>query len=1092
MRPSPRLRRLRRALLISAIVLTAGPIRAEQPAVDRSPGDEPWQNHQVFGINKMEPHAGSFPYRSLAAALVDAPERSRFFQSLDGLWAFHWARRPADAPDGFEQPGFDDRAWDSIPVPANWEVEGYGHAIYLDERYPFEAEWPRVPLNYNPVGSYRRSFELDPAWLDPVRPDAGDRVIFHVGGARSALYVWINGHFVGYSEGAKTPAEFDVTERLVPGTNHVALRIIRWSDASYLESQDMLRMSGIERGIHLRAMPTVGPRDLFVHADFDPDDGRGLLQVDIELENLSSEPQPARLQVRLVDPRSGLDLWGGRVDTLIAPGSGEPISLKTEIPDIRPWTAESPELYTLLVEHFADPADRKPSSVLKEDIGFRRIEITGGQLKVNGRPITIRGVDRHETHPETGHVVSLETMLQDIRLMKRNNINAVRSAHYPNDPRWYDLADRYGLWVVDEANIESHPLAIREDTQLGNEMSWLPAHLERTRRMVERDKNHPSIIIWSLGNEAGEGKVFEATYQWIKDRDPSRPVQYEPAGTAGYTDIYCPMYPPIERLTRYAETDPDRPAIMIEYAHAMGNSVGNLADYWQAIDAYPSLQGGFIWDWVDQSLAFTDDKGRRYWAYGHDYHPDLPTDGNFLNNGLVDPDRNPHPHLHEVKKVYQPVRWTVLDLAARRFEVRNRYDFQDLDHLRLGWVLRRDGGVIDQGDLDELLAAGRELGPIPAGETVPFELPGLDKRLGDPGLYHLTLTASQSEADPMIPIGHEVAWEQFELGRVGEEVTLPKTEDEPLTLRESDTAWIAENPSCRIEIDKEDGEIRSLTFQGREMLRDGPRPNFWRPPTDNDLGNGMHEWAAVWRQAGETRRPTHADVVADGGDGEIEARVVYELAEVGQMHWIYTFEPGCAFEIHQALQLEDGVELPKLPRLGTQLTLPGTFRFMEWLGRGPHESYADRKTSARVGHWKGPVDEQFHRYSRPQETGNKTDVRWVSLQDSDGYGWRARPGSDTDLLSTSAWPFPMDDLDFAPAAKGAESASGLVPVTSKHGAELMIQDLVTWNVDAGQMGVGGDTSWGRPVHEPYTLPPKDYTYVVRFEPFGPAPASDGP
>lgn len=607
-------------------------------AIDRGtrhrPSAQLWEDHRRFGIGKLPPHAVPYQHASRAAALRDDPSLSPFFRSLDGLWRFHWAGSPGDAPEGFELPGFDDRGWDEIPVPANWEVHGFGRPIYLDERYPFEALWPRVPRDHNPVGSYRRSFSVDDSWI-------GRRIRLSFGGVRSAMTVWVNGRRVGYSQGAKTPAEFDITDEIVPGDNTLALQILRWSDASYLESQDMLRMSGIERGVSVFALPTVQVADLFARATLDDDYRTGRFDLTVGVVNQGATAGRFRVRYELLDDRSELRpvLRGGEAVEL-APGARVDVDLGGRIADVRRWTAETPELYTLLIE-LVD-ASGTVISVAREEVGFRRVEVRDGQLRVNGQPLTLRGVNRHETHPETGHVVDEATMLEDIRLMKRSNVNAVRSAHYPNDPRWYDLTDRYGLWVIDEANIESHPLAISEETQLGDEMSWLPAHLDRTRRMVERDKNHPSILAWSLGNEAGHGALFEATAAWIRERDPDRPVLYEPAGESTYVDLVTPMYPPIERIVEYAERRPERPLMMIEYAHAMGNSVGNLADYWRAIDAYPTLQGGFIWDWVDQSLAYVDDGGRRYWAYGHDYHPDLPTDGNFLNNGLVDPDRRPH------------------------------------------------------------------------------------------------------------------------------------------------------------------------------------------------------------------------------------------------------------------------------------------------------------------------------------------------------------------------------------------------------------------------------------------------------------------
>ena len=1062
--------RLRRRALLLASALWTLVWLAEAAEPDRTPGSEPWQDHTVFAIGKLPPHATGFSYTSAEAALVGRPDSSPFRLSLDGLWQFHWARRPADAPPGFEREEFDDRSWDTLPVPANWEVEGYGHAIYLDERYPFEAEWPRVPLDYNPVGSYRRTFEVPDTW-------AGRRIRLTVDGARSALTVWVNGRRIGYSEGAKAPAQFDITEVVRPGTNLVALRILRWSDASYLESQDMLRMSGIERGVRVEALPPIRIADFFARASLDDTYRDGLLSLDVDAVNES--PDDASLEVRyvLLDEANGLaEVAAGRERLELATGERRRLTFDTRVPRVRAWSAETPALYVLLIA--VRGAGGEALAVQRDEIGFRSVEVEGGQLRVNGQPIVLRGVNRHETHPETGHVVDRETMLRDLRLMKRSNINAVRSAHYPNAPEWYDLTDRYGFYVIDEANIESHPLAIREETQIGDTESWIPAHLERTRRMVERDKNHPSILIWSLGNEAGEGRVFEATYAWIKDRDPTRPVQYEPAGKAAYTDIYCPMYPPIERLIEYAESDPERPLIMIEYAHAMGNSVGNLADYWRAIEAYPELQGGFIWDWVDQSLAFVDAEGRRFWAYGHDYHPDLPTDGNFLNNGLVDPDRVPHPHLAEVKKVYQPVRFRAADLERGRFVVENRYSFRDLGHLALTWSLAEDGAEVASGHAP--------LPPVPPGEEAGIEIDWRAHVRGGDRERHLTLSARSRFPEPLVPVEHEVAWEQLELPAVS--APLPagaapvvKADDAPplLSLSEEPERIRARGSAFELTFSRRSGEIERFDYLGQELIVAGPRPNFWRPPTDNDLGNGMHEWAAPWRDAGPGRELLSFEVHAAGGRSA-HLTASYRLPSVeGELTLDYRIAADGTVRVEQRLEL-DSTDLPKIPRVGTALTLPHALRSVSWFGRGPHESYADRKTSARVGRWAGPVDEQFHRYSRPQETGNKTDVRWMAVTDEHGVGLLA---VGLPLLSASTWPFAMEDLDFVPGAKGSESASGLVPVTSRHGAELEPRAFVTWNLDLAQMGVGGDTSWGRPVHEPYTLPAQGYTLTYLLVPF---------
>ena len=1065
-------------ILVVASVASSGaeePARPEDaPSAKIEAGHQPsanvWEDHRIFGIGKLPPRATGFPYASRDAALRDERDRSQFVRSLDGIWDFLWVPRPSDVPDGFSAERFDAADWRRIPVPGNWEVHGFGHAIYLDERYPFDATWPRVPHDHNPVGLYRRSFEVDAGWT-------GRRIWLRFGGVRSAMFVYVNGQRVGYSQGAKTPAEFDVTDVVRPGRNLLALKIIRWSDASYLESQDMLRMSGIERSVELVAVPEVRVADFFARASLDDAYRDGMLTLEVDVVNESAATENLDIRYSVLDERDAYRVvLSGRTSKKLEAGENADVVFDGRLTDVRRWTAETPNLYTLLIE-IRNQAGRT-TSVVRDDIGFRRVEIQGGQLKVNGRAITVRGVNRHETHPETGHVVNVATMRRDIELMKRNNINAVRSAHYPNDPIWYDLTDRYGLYVVDEANIESHPLAIDEETQLGNEMSWLPAHLDRTRRMVERDKNHPSIIIWSLGNEAGEGAIFEATYRWIKARDPSRPVQYEPAGKAAYTDIFCPMYPPIERLVAYAQTQPERPLIMIEYAHAMGNSVGNLVDYWRAIDRFDALQGGFIWDWVDQSLARIDDQGRRFWAYGHDYHPDLPTDGNFLNNGLVDPDRNPHPHLHEVKKVYQPIRISALDVSAGRFEVENRYSFRTLDHIGLQWILQEDGLEVASGDVD--------LGTVPPGarQTFAIDIRASDRRPARD--HHVTISARSVHPDGLVPIGHEIAWEQFELPARSQQVQATDTDAPPaaprsasLRLVETDQGWRIEGDELEIVFARDRGELTHFRYRGKTLIREGPRPNYWRPPTDNDLGNGMHEWAAPWRDAAETRVLEHVEAAITAG-GVVEVVSRFRLPAVdGIVTMRYRIEGDGRLEVDQRLDVGSR-ELPKIPRVGTRLLLPAGLRFATWFGRGPHESYSDRKTSARVGRFSAPVGALFHRYSRPQETGNRTDVRWMSLVDEDGVGLLAVGDA---MLSTSAWPFATDDLDFVPGARGSESASGLVPVTSRHGAELIERDFITWNLDAAQMGVGGDTSWGRPVHPAYSIAAADQHYRFCVIPF---------
>lgn len=1016
---------------------------------------EPWEDHTIFGINKLAPHATFFPYSSREAALADNMAGSPNYMLLNGMWDFNWQRSPKDRPEGFEQPSFDAHGWDRISVPGNWEVEGYGYPIYLDERYPFDTTWPDAPKDYNPIGSYRRTFTLPDGW-------AGRQVFLHVGAAKSSLDVWLNGAKVGFSQGAKTPAEFDLTPYLVDGENLLAFQIRRWTDASYLESQDMLRISGIERDVYLFATPKQHIFDFHAKPGLSADFTEGRFELDVTLEDYAGEDTAVSVSYELLDPARGMA--SVLSDEAKANGS-KTVSLRGVVEAPRLWSAETPNLYTLLVT--LRDARGQALEVVRDDIGFRRIEIRGGQLLVNGKAITIRGVDRHETSPHTGHVVSRASMEQDIRLMKQFNINAVRSSHYPNDPYWYDLTDKYGLYVVDEANIESHPLAISAETQIGNEMSWLPAHLDRTQRMFERDKNHPSIIIWSLGNEAGEGRVFEETYRWLKENDGTRPVQYEPAGTEHYTDIFAPMYPPIERLVKYAESGPDRPAIMIEYAHAMGNSVGNLQDYWDAIEKYDVLQGGFIWDWVDQSLEYTNDKGVKYWAYGKDFHPDLPTDGNFLNNGLMNPDRVPHPHAFEVKKVYQPIRFHVVDAAAGTFAVENRFDFIDIRKYDLHWRLEADGELVREGFLPMPSVVPSQTQEI----TVDYgELPAASRKE-----YFLILSARTQQAEPLLPVGHEVAFGQFAVPvqKPSDSAAVPEGAYE---VTATDTAVTFKGAAATFTFSPETGWLTQYSVDGRNLLTAPLRPNFWRAPTDNDLGNNMQDWAAVWQTAAD-RLVLESFDVSHGTTPSIVATYRFD-SMAGQLTLTYRMKAEGALEVINDLTLPTEGGLPNLPRYGMQLVMPGDYVYQSWFGRGPHESYADRKTSARISLYRKDVRQNDHYYIRPQENSNLTDVRWMALLDGRGAGLLA---VGQQPLSASAWPYLQADIDFAPG-DGSASASGLVPVTTKHAIDVPVRDLVTVNIDHKQMGVGGDTSWGRLVHPEYTIPAKPYRYSFQLVP----------
>lgn len=1009
-------------------------------------------NHKKFEENKLAPRATFFASEDRN---IDEKENSKRFMSLNGDWKFHWTKDPKQRPTAFQNESFDDSDWTNIPVPANWEVEGFGHAIYLDERYPFTTKWPEAPNDYNPVGTYRKEIHLTKEYLS-------QDIVLHFAAAKSAMYVYINGEYVGYTQGSKTPAEFDITEFVKEGENLIALQMFRWSDASYLESQDMLRMSGIERDVYLYTKPKIFVSDYHTNTNLDDKYVNGISHNTVSITNNSTTSAKRQVLLEILDGENSIFTDSKKID--IPANNVIEISSETLIKNVKQWSAEKPDLYILNIS-LTDEVNPNNNQFIKKNIGFKRVEIKNSQVLFNGKAIYIRGVDRHETDPFTGHVVSRVSMEKDIKLMKQNNINAVRSSHYPNDPFWLDLCDKYGLYVIDETNIESHPLAINENTQIGNEMSWLPAHMMRTQRMYYRDRNHPSIYSWSLGNEAGEGEIFKTTYKWLKENDKNRIVQYEPAGKDDYTDIYCPMYPKPEYLINHGKSDSDKPSIMIEYAHAMGNSVGNLQEYWDIIETYPNLQGGYIWDWVDQSLEYKNADGLPYLAYGQDYHPELPTDGNFLNNGLVDPYRNPHPHLSEVKKVYEPVQIDYLGNGI--IEIENKNFFADLSDKELRLKLIVDGienALTSKSDLD-----------IAAQSKIKIYFEEIPDTYIPESEFILEVSLIQKETTECLPKGHEIAWDQFVLNQGGR-VLASYLDGVNLNIATYEDTFTIKNNKTSLIIDSKSGEISSWYFNGKVITSQAIKPNFWRPPTDNDLGNNMHKWAKIWQDATYNYSAKLIENPQKDKNGvsfkvqyllpndEANVSVCYFIRNDGILKLDYSFNP-------------NRKNLPNIPRLGMYVLLPNNYTNISWYGNGPEESYWDRKTGVKTGIYSGKVKEEFHRYPRPQETGNKTDIRWVKIA-SNEITLKAQSNQ---FLNTSIWPFTMKELDFS-SDDGTASASGLVPLTKKHGADIKIGDTVQWNIDLLQMGMGGDTSWGRLVHDEYTIKPKTYRYSFVITP----------
>ncbi len=1032
--------------------LLASLLAAFAPA--QTPVRNDWEDPAVFGRNKEEPRASFVPFPDAAAAVAGRAKDSPYFMSLNGPWKFHWVPKPADRPLDFWKPGYDVSAWKDIAVPSNWETQGYGVPIYVNIPYEFtdKPNPPHIPHDDNPVGSYRRTFTVPAAW-------EGMDVFIRFEGVKSAFYIWVNGRSVGYSQDSKTPAEWRITPFLRDGENTVALEVYRWSDGSYLECQDMWRISGIERDVSLVAMPKVRVRDFFAAAGLARDYADGRLAVDVEVANAAPGLRAGAhtLALSLFDAAGRPVL--SRTEALSLDGS-ERSSVRFEAPVARPdrWSAETPSLYTLALE--LRDADGRPVEGASCKVGFRTSEVRDGRLLVNGVAVRLKGVNRHEHDPLRIHVMTDELMLRDISLLKRNNINAVRTCHYPDDPRWYELCDEHGIYLIDEANIESHGMGYEAES-LAKDPAWGPAHLDRVRRMVERDKNHPSVIIWSMGNEAGDGVNFEKAYAWIKGRDASRPVQYERAELAPHTDIFCPMYARIEDLEAYARKPQARPLIMCEYAHSMGNSTGNLQDYWDVIERYDQLQGGFIWDWVDQGIPKTNADGVTFWAYGGDYGPPGTfSDANFCCNGLVGPDRAPHPALAEVKKVYQSVKFTGIDPAAGRIGLRNTYDFTNLDRFALRWALVEDGRAVAEGEAACPETAPHESAlvvlPLPAGAASP----GRER--------FLNVSVVTTRATSLVPAGHIVAAEQLALPVTAARFPAPAPLPE-LDLTVDGPTMMITGARVSVVFDKSTGLLRSYKKDGAELVGGGPEPNFWRAPTDNDFGNGMPERCAAWRRASLERslKELSARKTADGG---VAIDVEYSFPEVGAaMALRYAIAGDGTITIGSRFAAPEGPDLAELPRLGFRMALPPGLDRIDWYGRGPQENYSDRRTAAFVGVYRTALGEEPIPYVSPQEYGTRTDVRWVAIRDKDGRGLLA---AGDPLLEFSALPYTTEDL--------TQKSRGSV-----HSAEVPRRDHVCLTLDHLQTGVGGDDSWGARTHPRYTVRPGTYAWTLRLVPLAP-------
>jgi len=1005
-----------------------------------------WENPQVLDRNREKPHSLLIPYNNLQQALDLNYQASESYKNLNGIWKFNFAKNPDERPVNFYTEEFNVSRWDEINIPGNWELQGFGTPYYLDEEYPFTPNPPYFDKNYNPVGSYKRTFTIPENWKNK-------QIFIHFGSVRSAFYLWINGKKVGYSQGSKTPAEFNITQYLKEGKNTISVEVYRWSDGSYLEGQDTWRISGIERDVFIYAKENISIVDIALNPELDDSYQHGTLNTNLKINNFTNNVvKNSLVKIQLFDNEYKVIIDTTIKLTLIKSGQ-KLVNFKYKIHNPTKWNAENPYLYTLVVNL---KTNRSPKpEIISQKFGFRKIEIKNKQLHVNGVSIYIKGVNRCEFDPHKGRFASRENMERDIQLMKQFNINAVRTSHYPNDPYWYELCDKYGLYMVDEANIEAHGMQFHELSYEGltNNKNWEKAFIDRTDRMIKRDKNHPSIIIWSLGNEAGDGENFKTLYKYIKSKDSSRPVQYQPAWYEDHTDIVCPMYRNIDFLKKYVSEDRNKPLILCEYAHAMGNSVGNLQDYWDIIEEHPILQGGFIWDWIDQTI-YKEINKTPVWGYGGDFGEENMNDSNFCANGLLQADGNFNPHIWEVKKVYQNVKFKTTDFKT--FEIQNKYDFTNLNEFNFYWELTANGNKIKEGTLPRIDAPAHTSINITPSINIDNILANTE--------YIITFKAKRKTKKFLVPANHIVAWDQFILP-ISEKGISQEENFTKFKFKEDKSTIQISNKKLNLLIDKHTGLITSYKYNHLEYFNLGPKPDLWRAPTDNDLGNNMPGRCGVWKDFYNKLEIT--EIYSSENSKTVKVKVKYfDPESKSRFSLIYTIWGNGKIEIENRFE-PGSSELPELPRLGNEIIIKNEFETIKWYGRGPQESYWDRKTGAQIAIYESTVWKQYHPYVRPQETGNKTDVRWLILHNINNKGLLFIGDS---LINVNAQHFDKNLL---------ERSEDISP---RHGNEVKKGDIISLNIDYQQMGLGGDNTWGARTHKQYTLPAKKYSYKYKIIP----------
>ena len=998
-----------------------------------------WKDPRINEVNRAPMHANYFAYESADAAKKGVKENSANFMSLNGSWKFSWVKDADARPTDFWKTGFDDKGWNDLPVPGLWELHGYGDPIYVNIGYAWRNQFknnpPYVPTENNHVGSYRKEIMVPASWK-------GKDIIAHFGSVTSNMYLWVNGKYVGYSEDSKLEAEFNLTPYLKTGQkNLIAFQIFRWCDGTYLEDQDFFRYSGVGRDCYLYARDKKRIEDIRVTPDLDANYQNGSLNIAL------NQKGSGKINLTLKDA-SGKEV----ATTQATKGAA---TLEVENP--HKWTAETPYLYTLYASLEGS------NEVIPVKVGFRKVELKNAQVLVNGQPILIKGANRHELDPDGGYVISKERMIQDIQVMKQFNLNAVRTCHYPDNNFWYELCDQYGIYVVAEANIESHGMGYGEET-LAKREDYALAHMERNQRNVQRGFNHPSVIIWSLGNEAGYGPNFEAAYDWIKAEDPSRLVQYEQAGKTGKTDIYCPMYLGYDRCEEYSKDEQyQKPLIQCEYAHAMGNSEGGFKEYWDIIRKYPKYQGGFIWDFVDQSVRWTSKNGKMIYAYGGDFNRFDASDLNFCDNGLISPDRVPNPHMYEVGYFYQNIWTNPADIKNGEISIFNEYFFRNLSAYYLEWQLLKNGKIMRSGRVEDL-----NVGPQ---QTAKIKLP--IGNICSCSEWLLNVAYKLKNTEGLLTAGHTVAKQQLVLNpykapnmELKNQTKSNQDIVEP-TLKENDQRYLIVNgENFRIEFDKTNGYLSKYQINGLDMIKEGSylQPNFWRAPTDNDFGAYLQIRYAVWKNP-KIKLVSMQQYMANQ-QAIIEAS--YELPEVSaKLNLTYAINNEGAIKVTQKMTADKNAKVANLFRFGMQMQMPRSFDKVEYYGRGPVENYIDRKANADLGIYRQSVAEQFYSYIRPQETGTKSDLRWWKTLNAAGRGIQVVAA---EPFSASALHYTIESLD-----EGTYKQQG-------HSPEVDEADLTNFCFDLIQAGLGCEDSWGRITRPEYQVPYGDYEFTFILKP----------